>query len=106
MRQEVVKELSDSELSQVVVWAQEEQKARALRRKLDVVARIKALAQEVGVTVSVGNTRGRPANLERKAKNGRHRAPGSADHSRSSKVHISNSTLSSSEPPDPLKKVT
>ena len=53
MTQDMVKALSDTELVQVVAWVQEEQKARAVRRKRETIAKIKEMAQEVGVSVSI-----------------------------------------------------
>jgi hypothetical protein len=60
MTQDVVKALSDGELVQVIAWAQAEQKERAEKRKRETIARIKELAQEVGVSVSINGVRGRP----------------------------------------------
>ena len=61
MTQETVRALSDAELPQVIVWAEEEIKARTERRKQEAIAKIKALASQVGVSVSIAGARGRPA---------------------------------------------
>jgi hypothetical protein len=63
MTQEAVKALSDTELSQVVAWAQAEVKTRAERRKQETIAKIKELAGAVGVNVTIGGARGRPSKL-------------------------------------------
>lgn len=60
MTRENIKALSDTELEQVGVWAREEKEERTLRRKQETIAKIKALAAEVGVSVAIGGTRGRP----------------------------------------------
>ena len=60
MTLENIKALSDSELSQVVAWGQQEQKARAERRKQETIAKIKELAGAVGVSVSIGTVRSKP----------------------------------------------
>jgi len=58
---ETMRALSDADLSQVVAWAQAEIKARAEKRKQETIAKIKELAGAVGVSVSIGGQRGRPA---------------------------------------------
>ena len=68
MTLETVKALSDAELSQVEVWVQDEKKSRAERRKEDAIAKIKALAESVGVKVAIGGVRGRPAKIKPDAK--------------------------------------
>jgi hypothetical protein len=68
MTLETVKALSDVELSQVEVWVQDEKKSRAERRKEDAIAKIKALAESVGVKVAIGGVRGRPARINLKPK--------------------------------------
>jgi hypothetical protein len=65
MTQDTVKELGDAELEQVIDWAQGEQKARAEKRKRETIAKIKELAQTVGVSVNIAGTRGRPAKTNR-----------------------------------------
>lgn len=64
MTLENVKALSDSELAQVIAWAQEEVKARAEKRKQETIAKIKELAGSVGVRVAIGGVRGRPAHAK------------------------------------------
>ena len=61
MTQDAVKALSDNELVQVIAWAQTETKARTERRKQETIAKIKAMAAEVGVSVAIQGSRGRPA---------------------------------------------
>jgi len=68
MTLESVKTLSDAELSQVEVWVQDEKRTRAERRKEDAIAKIKALAESVGVKVAIGGVRGRPARIKPDAK--------------------------------------
>lgn len=65
MTLENVKALSDSELAQVIAWAQEEVKARAEKRKQETIAKIKELAGSVGVRVAIGGVRGRPSQVRR-----------------------------------------
>jgi hypothetical protein len=60
MRQEMIAALSDGELTQVMSWVQAEQKARDGKRKAEAIAKIKQLAQSVGVAVNFGGKRGRP----------------------------------------------
>jgi hypothetical protein len=52
--------LSDSELVDVIAWAQGEQKVRAEKKKQDTIAKIRELAGSVGVAVHIDGTRGRP----------------------------------------------
>jgi hypothetical protein len=66
MTQEAIKALTDTELTQVVGWAQAEIKARTERRKQETIARIKELAGTVGVSVAIGGMRGRPARVRAK----------------------------------------
>jgi hypothetical protein len=68
MTLETVKALSDAELSQVEVWLQDEKKLRAERRKEDAIARIKSLAESVGIKIAIGGVRGRPARIKPDAK--------------------------------------
>jgi hypothetical protein len=60
MTQDAVKKLSDSELSQVMTWAQAEIQERAEQRKREAIAKIRELAGAVGVSVAIGGVRGRP----------------------------------------------
>jgi len=61
MTQETVRALPDADLMQVVAWAQAEIKARAEKRKQETIAKIRELAEAVGVTVAIGGVRGRPS---------------------------------------------
>lgn len=60
MTEQSIKALSDSELVEVIAWAQSEQKARAERRRQETIAKIRELAGSVGVAVKIDGTRGRP----------------------------------------------
>jgi hypothetical protein len=60
MTQDAIRALTDADLSQVVVWAQDEIKARAEKRRQDTIAKIKEMAGAVGVSVAIGGVRGRP----------------------------------------------
>jgi hypothetical protein len=57
----MLKALSGPELEQLGIWVREETKERAARHKQETIAKIKALAADVGVSVKIGGTRGRPA---------------------------------------------
>jgi hypothetical protein len=57
----MVTALTDSELIQVVAWAQDEQKVRAAQRKRETIAKIKEMARSIEVGVKIAGTRGRPA---------------------------------------------
>lgn len=69
MTQETIRALSDSELPQVIAWAQEEIKTRTENRKREAIAKIKALASQAGVSVSIAGVRGRPARIGKAANN-------------------------------------
>lgn len=60
MKQEMITALSDGELTQVMSWVQAEQKSREGKRKAEAIAKIKELAQSVGVSVNLVGMRGRP----------------------------------------------
>ena len=60
MTLDAIKALSDSELVNVIAWAQGEQKARAEKKKQETIAKIRELASSVGVAVKIDGTRGRP----------------------------------------------
>ena len=60
MTQDMVKALNDGELVQVIAWAQGEQKARIEKRKRETIAKIKELANRVGLSLNIRGTRGRP----------------------------------------------
>ena len=59
---ESVKNLSDDELDRLMKTATEEKEAREERHKQETIARIRELADVIGVTVSIGAARGRPKN--------------------------------------------
>jgi len=61
MTQETIKALPDAELPQIIAWAEEEIKNRKETRRRDAIAKIKALASQAGVSVSIAGVRGRPA---------------------------------------------
>ncbi len=61
MNQDAVTKLTDSELVQVIGWAQAEQIARKERRKQETIAKIKDLAKSIEVGVKIEGSRGRPA---------------------------------------------
>ena len=60
MTQDTVKALTDEQLVQVIAWAQGEQKTREKRRKRETIAKIREMAQNAGVRVSISGQRGRP----------------------------------------------
>jgi hypothetical protein len=64
MTQETVRALSDADLSHVITWAQDEIKTRTERRKEETIAKIKALAESIGIKVAIGGVRGRPARIK------------------------------------------
>jgi hypothetical protein len=61
MKAEDIKNFTDTELLQVLSWEEQERKARTEKRKQETLARIRELAQSIGVAVTVGGQRGRPA---------------------------------------------
>ncbi len=61
MTQEAIKALSDAELEQVLAWGEQEKKDRVAKRKQETIAKIRELAQEVGVSINFVGRRGRPA---------------------------------------------
>jgi hypothetical protein len=58
MTQETVQALADKDLTQVIAWAQDEQRVRAEQRKHDTIAKIKEMAGAASVTIH--GKRGRP----------------------------------------------
>jgi hypothetical protein len=61
MTQAELKVWSDSELVDVIAWAQAEQKSRAEKHKQAIIGQIKELAAGLeGVSVTINGTRGRP----------------------------------------------
>jgi hypothetical protein len=61
MTLETIKTLTETELSQVIAWAQQEQQMRADKRKQDTLLRIRELARSIDVGVKIEGTRGRPS---------------------------------------------
>ena len=61
MTREALHALTDADLLQVIAWGQEEQRARAEKRKQEAIAKIRELAGNAGVTVAITGVRGRPA---------------------------------------------
>ncbi len=61
MTREILKTLSDTELEQVGVWAREETRERAVKRKQETIAKIRDLAVAAGVHIKISGARGRPA---------------------------------------------
>ncbi len=59
MTQEMVRTLADKELTQVIAWAQDEQRARAEQRKHDTIAKIKEMAGAAGIMISIHGKRRR-----------------------------------------------
>jgi hypothetical protein len=64
MTQETVRALSDTDLAQVIIWADDETKTRTERRKQEAIAKIKFLAAENHISVAIGGARGRPARIK------------------------------------------
>jgi hypothetical protein len=56
---EAIKSLLDDDLDRFIDSGMEEKRVRAERRKQETIARIKELAESVGVAVAIGRTRGR-----------------------------------------------
>jgi hypothetical protein len=71
MTQETVRALADKELTQVITWAQDEQRVRAEQRKHDTIAKIKEMAGAAGISVSIHSNRGRPQKAKPDAVAGR-----------------------------------
>ena len=57
---EAIKSLSDDDLDRFIHSGMEEKTARTERRKQETIAKIRELAESVGVPVSFTSTRGRP----------------------------------------------
>jgi len=53
--------LADNDLAMFIAAGQEEQKARAEKRKQEAIAKIKEIAGTVGVSITFNGMRGRPA---------------------------------------------
>ena len=60
MTQDTVRALSDSQLKEVIAWAQSEQKVRVDKQKQETIAKIKQLARSIEVGVRIEGVRGRP----------------------------------------------
>jgi hypothetical protein len=63
-----IKAMSDSELAAFAAQAQAELAERARKRKEDTIAKIRALASEVGLSVAIDGARGRPGGRSAKKK--------------------------------------
>ena len=61
MTRDAIKTLSDAELEQAGVWAKEETRERAVKRKQETIAKIRDLAAGAGVHIKISGARGRPA---------------------------------------------
>lgn len=57
---EAIRSLSDDDLDGFIDSGVEEKKARAERRRQQTIAKIRELAESVGLPVSIGGVRGRP----------------------------------------------
>lgn len=57
---EAIKNLPDDELAKLVEAGRQEQKDRAERKKRETIARIRELADAVGVRIAIGGAKGRP----------------------------------------------
>jgi hypothetical protein len=64
MTQQMVKALTDAELSQMIDWAKEEQNVRTAQRKHETVAKIKELARSVNLDITIAGKRGRPSKTQ------------------------------------------
>ena len=67
MTQETVRALADTELVQVIAWAEDEQRVRVDKRKHDTIAKIKEMAGAAGISVSIHSKRGRPPKVKGEA---------------------------------------
>ena len=70
MKIEEVRALGDSELAAFIAAGQEEQKARAEKRRQEAIARIKEIAAREHITVNINGQRGRPAGVKSQLKEG------------------------------------
>jgi hypothetical protein len=62
---DAIRSLSDDELDRFITSGADEKKARTERRKQETIAKIRELAESVGVPVSFGGARGRPKNARK-----------------------------------------
>jgi hypothetical protein len=60
MTREILKALSGAELKQVSLWVLEETHERTEREKQETIARIKKLAADTGLSVTINGAKGRP----------------------------------------------
>lgn len=63
-----IKAMSDSELAAFAAQTQAELAERARKRKEDTIAKIRAMASEVGLSVAIDGARGRPGGRSAKKK--------------------------------------
>lgn len=63
-----IKAMSDSELATFAAQAQAELAERARKRKEETIAKIRAMASEVGLSVAIEGARGRPGGRTAKRK--------------------------------------
>jgi len=66
---DAIRSLSDDDLDRFITLGAEEKNARTERRKQETIARIKELAESVGVPVSFGGARGRPKSGKKSKQN-------------------------------------
>jgi hypothetical protein len=60
MTEQAIRTLVDQDLTQVIVWAEDELRLRAEKRKHDTIAKIRELAGTVGLSIAINSKRGRP----------------------------------------------
>jgi hypothetical protein len=65
MTKESIKALTDSELAQVMAWGMEEERSRKAIRRQEAIAKIRELAKQQGVHLTITGIRGRPAALKK-----------------------------------------
>jgi hypothetical protein len=66
MTRETIAALTDAQLVEVGAWTLEESQARGARRRQEIISKIKQLAADAGVSVTIEGARGR----QRKAREG------------------------------------
>ena len=62
---DAIRSLSDDDLDRFIASGTEERRARTERHKQETIAKIKELAESVGVPVAIGGMRGRPKSGKR-----------------------------------------
>lgn len=62
MNQEMIKALSDKDLSQVIILAQQEKQLRDEKRERDIIAEIQAKAASINKKITIHEKRGRRPN--------------------------------------------